>query len=48
MVNELVDVSRSRKLRRSEIARLANTDVNFSEGYLIIRTSKTGNSRIAP
>ena len=48
MVKELVDVSRSRKLRRSEITRLANTGVNFSEGFLIIRTSKTGNSRIAP
>jgi integrase/recombinase XerD len=35
-------------LRRSEIARLEIADVNFSEGFLIIRTSKTGKPRIAP
>jgi integrase/recombinase XerD len=35
-------------LRRSEIARLEISDVNFSEGFLVIRTSKTGKPRIAP
>jgi integrase len=48
MVKELVDVSRSRKLRRSEIARLAITDVNLSEVFLIIRASKSGKPRIDP
>ena len=44
----LVEVLWSCGLRRSEIARLEITDVNFSEGFLIIRTSKTGKPRIAP
>jgi integrase len=44
----LVEVLWSCGLRRSEIARLDIADVNFSEGFLIIRTSKTGKPRIAP
>ena len=44
----LVEVLWSCGLRRSEIAQLEITDVNFSEGFLIIRTSKTGKPRIAP
>ena len=49
----LIEVLWSCGLRRSEIARLDIArldiaDVNFSEGFLIIRTSKTGKPRIAP
>lgn len=44
----LVEVLWSCGLRRSEIARLEIEDVNFSEGFLIVRTSKTGKPRIAP
>ncbi len=44
----LVEVLWSCGLRRSEIARLDIADVNFSEGFLIVRTSKTGKPRIAP
>ncbi len=44
----LVEVLWSCGLRRSEIARLVIADVNFSEGFLIVRTSKTGKPRIAP
>ncbi len=44
----LIEVLWSCGLRRSEIARLAIEDVNFSEGFLIVRTSKTGKPRIAP
>jgi integrase len=44
----LVEVLWSCGLRRSEIARLDISDVNFSEGFLIVRTSKTGKPRIAP
>ena len=44
----LVEVLWSCGLRRSEIARLDISDVNFSEGFLIIRTSKTGKPRITP
>ena len=44
----LVEVLWSCGLRRSEIARLDIADVNFSEGFLVIRTSKTGKPRIAP
>jgi integrase/recombinase XerD len=35
-------------LRRSEIARLEVSDINFNEGFLIIHTPKTGKPRIAP
>lgn len=44
----LIEVLWSCGLRRSEIARLETSDVNFSEGFLIVRTSKTGKLRIAP
>ena len=44
----LVEVLWSCGLRRSEITRLEVSDVNFSEGFLIVRTSKTGKPRIAP
>jgi integrase len=44
----LVEVLWSCGLRRSEIARLDIADVSFTEGFLIIRTSKTGKPRIAP
>jgi len=35
-------------LRRSEVARLAVADVNLSDGFLVVRTSKTGKPRVAP
>jgi integrase len=44
----LIEVLWSCGLRRSEIARLEVSDVNFSEGFLIVCTSKTGRPRIAP
>ena len=44
----LVEVLWSCGLRRSEIARLEIADMNFSEGFLDIRTSKTGKPCIAP
>ena len=44
----LIEVLWSCGLRRSEIARLEISDVNFSEGFLVVRTSKTGKPRIAP
>ena len=44
----LIEVLWSCGLRRSEIARLEVSDVNFREGFLIVRTSKTGKPRIAP
>ena len=44
----LIEVLWSCGLRRSEIARLEVSDVNFNEGFLIVRTSKTGKPRIAP
>ncbi len=44
----LIEVLWSCGLRRSEIARLEVSDINFSEGFLLIHTSKTGKPRIAP
>ena len=44
----LIEVLWSCGLRRSEITRLQFADVNFSEGFLIVHTSKTGKPRIAP
>ena len=35
-------------LRRAELARLATTDVNLTDGFLIVRSSKTGQPRIVP
>jgi integrase len=44
----LIEVLWSCGLRRSEIARLQVEDVNLGEGYLVVRTSKTGRPRIVP
>jgi integrase len=44
----LVEVLWSCGLRRSELTRLNAEDVNFAEGFLIVRTSKTGRPRVAP
>ena len=44
----LIEVLWSSGLRRSEIARLNVEDINFAEGFLVIRQTKTGNPRIAP
>jgi integrase/recombinase XerD len=44
----LIEVLWSCGLRRSELARLNTQDVNLSDGYLIVRQSKTGKPRIAP
>jgi integrase/recombinase XerD len=44
----LIEVLWSTGLRRSEIARLEVGDINLSQGYLIIRTTKAGKPRIAP
>jgi integrase len=44
----LIGVLWSCGLRRSEIARLQVDDVNLGEGFLVIRTSKTKQPRIAP
>ena len=44
----LIEVLWSCGLRRSEIARLEVSDVNFSGGFLVVQKSKTGKPRIAP
>jgi len=44
----LVEVLWSCGLRRMEITRLVIEDANFTEGFLIVRTSKTGKPRVAP
>ncbi len=44
----LIEVLWSCGLRRSEIARLGIDDVNFADGLLIVRTSKTNRPRVAP
>lgn len=44
----LIDVLWSTGLRRSEIAPLEVSDINFGEGFLIVQSSKTGKPRIAP
>jgi len=44
----LIEVLWSCGLRRSELARLEIGDVNFADGFLLVRTSKTGKPRIAP
>ena len=44
----LIEVLWSCGLRRMEIARLAIDDVNFVDGFLIVRTSKTNRPRVAP
>lgn len=44
----LIEILWSTGLRRSEIARLEVGDINLSEGFIVVRTSKTGKPRIAP
>ena len=44
----LIEVLWSCGLRRSEIARLEIEDVNFADGFLVVRTSKTNRPRVAP
>ncbi len=44
----LVEVLWSCGLRRSELTKLNAEDVNLSEGFLVIRTSKTGRPRVVP
>ena len=44
----VVEVLWSCGLRRSELTKLNAEDVNFAEGFLIVRTSKTGRPRVAP
>jgi integrase len=44
----LIEVLWSCGLRRSEIASLRIEDVNFEEGFVIVRTTKTGKPRVAP
>jgi integrase/recombinase XerD len=44
----LIEVLWSCGLRRSEIARLEIHDINFSVGFLVVRTTKTRRPRIAP
>jgi integrase len=44
----LIEVLWSTGLRRSEVARLDVGDINLSQGYLIVRTTKAGKPRIAP
>jgi len=44
----LIEVLWSCGMRRSEIARLGIEDVNFADGFLVIRISKTGRPRVAP
>lgn len=44
----LIETLWSCGLRRSELANLQVEDVNFSEGFLIVRTAKNGKPRVAP
>ena len=44
----VIEVLWSCGLRRSELTKLSAEDVNFAEGFLIVRTSKTGRPRVAP
>ena len=44
----LSEVLWSTGLRRSEIERLQIADVNLSESFLAVRTSKTGRPRVVP
>lgn len=44
----LIEVLWSCGLRRSEIAKLCVQDLNLTDGYLIVRQSKTGKPRIVP
>jgi integrase/recombinase XerD len=44
----LIEVLWSSGLRRSEITRLTIADTNLAEGFLIVRTAKSGIPRVAP
>ena len=44
----LIETLWSCGLRRSELANLQVEDVNFSDGFLVIRTAKNGKPRVAP
>ena len=44
----LIEVLWSTGLRRSEIARLDVLDLNLSEGFIVVKTAKSGKPRIAP
>jgi len=44
----LIEVLWSCGLRRSEITRLTIADTNIAEGFLIVRTAKSGKPRVAP
>ena len=44
----VVELLWSTGLRVSEIARLSTDDVNLSERFVVVRTSKTGKPRLAP
>lgn len=44
----VIEVLWSCGLRRSELTKLNAEDVNFAEGFLVVRTSKTGRPRVAP
>ena len=44
----LIELLWSTGLRRSELARLDASDINLSQGYLVVRTTKSGKPRIAP
>ena len=44
----MVELLWSTGLRVSEIARLSRDDVNLSDRFVVVRTSKTGKPRLAP
>jgi len=44
----LIEVLWSCGLRRSELTKLDAEDMNFAEGFLVVRASKTGRPRVAP
>lgn len=44
----LVELLWSTGLRRGELARLEVSDVNFADGFLVVRSSKTNKPRIVP
>lgn len=44
----VIEVLWSCGLRRNELTKLNLDDINFAEGFLIVRTSKTGRPRVAP
>jgi len=44
----LVELLWSTGLRRGELARLEVSDINFADGFLIVRNSKTNKPRIVP